>query len=128
MRTSGTLKPSIRDLLLFASVTAIHLLSTVGLLVYVFGAGMARFDSGIPAGLTETVAEWLLAALSLPVLTVLDRLRVLRVPGLWGYLPFLANSSLWGLVVVAARRRLRTSASRYRQTHRDTAADQTWSL
>jgi hypothetical protein len=103
-----------RDVILFVFVTAIHLVITIGLLLYVFGAGMARFDSGVPGGLTETVGGWMLAALSIPVLTVLNRLPVLRASGLWGYIPFLANSSLWGLVVVAARRRLRVLASRSR--------------
>ena len=104
-----------RDVILFASVTAIHLVSTIGLLLYVFGAGMARFDSGVPGGLTETVAGWLLAVLNIPVLTVLNRLPARWGSGLWGYIPFLANSSLWGWVVVAARRRLRTLAARSRQ-------------
>ena len=104
-----------RDVILFASVTGIHLVSTVGLLVYVFGAGMARFDSGVPGGWPETLARWLLTGLSIPLLTVLERLPVLRVSGWWGYIPFLANASLWGLAVVAARRRLRALASRRRQ-------------
>jgi putative ABC transport system permease protein len=83
-----------RDVILFASVTVIHLVSTVGLLPYVFGAGMARFDSGVPGGLTETFAGWLLIALSIPLLTVLDRLPVLRGSGLWGYIAFLIRIGL----------------------------------
>jgi hypothetical protein len=104
-----------RDVILFASVTGIHLVSAVGLLLYVFGAGMARFDGGVPGGLTETPAGWLLTALSMPLLTVLARLPVLRGSGLWGYIPFVANASLWGLAVVAVRRRLRALAYRRRQ-------------
>jgi hypothetical protein len=110
-----TLQKPMRDVILFASVTGIHLVSTVGLLLYVFGAGISRFDSGVPGGLTEALAGWLLTALSIPLLTLLDRLAVLRGSGLWGYIPFLANSSLCGLAVVAARRRLRALASRRRQ-------------
>jgi hypothetical protein len=105
-----------RDVILFAVVTGIHLVSTIGLMLYVFGAGMARFDSGAPAGLTETLAGWLLTGLSVPLLTVLARLPILGGSGLWGYIPFLANSSLCGLAVVAARRRLRALASRRRQS------------
>lgn len=104
-----------RDVILFACVTGIHSVSSVGLLVYVFGAAMTRFDSGVPGGPAETLARWLLTVLSIPLLTVFERLPVLRVSGLWGYIPFLANSSLWGLAVVAARRRLRALASRRRQ-------------
>jgi hypothetical protein len=105
-----------RDVILFASVTGIHLVSTVGLLLYVFGAGMARFDSGVPGGLTEALAGWLLTALSIPLLTLLDRLAVLRGSGLWGYIPFLANSSLCGLNEAAgAADATRALASRRRQ-------------
>jgi hypothetical protein len=105
-----------RDVILFAFVTGIHLFSTVGLLLYVFGAGMARFDTGAPGGFTETLAGWLLTALSIPLLAVVNRLPVLWGYGLWGYIPFLANASLWGLAVVAARRRLRVLAYRRRQS------------
>jgi hypothetical protein len=113
--TAASENMSRRAVILFACVTAIHLVSTIGLMLYVFGAGMARFDSGVPRGWTETLAGWLLTALSVPLLTVLARLPILGGSGLWGYISFLANASLWGLAVVAARRRLRALASRRRQ-------------
>ena len=103
-----------RDALLFVSVTAVHFVCSVALLFYVVGAGMARFDSGLPGGPAETVAGWLFAAFVFPVLTVLERVSV-RFPGLWGYIPFVVNSSVWSLAVVLARRRLRLMASRRRQ-------------
>jgi hypothetical protein len=100
-----------RDLILFACVTGVHLISTIELLVYTFGGSMARFDSGAPAGLTETLAGWLMVTLSFPLLTVLEQFPALRFPGPWGYFVFAANASLWGAAVVAARRRWRNQPS-----------------
>jgi hypothetical protein len=103
-----------RDALLFAAVTGVHFLCSVTLLLYVFGAGMARFDSGLPGGPAETVAGWMFAVLSFPVLIVLERLSAAHFPGLWGYIPFAVNASVWGLAAVVACRRLRAKASRPR--------------
>ena len=89
-----------------------HLVATLSLLMFVFGAGMARFDSGTPSNLTEKMAGWLLNVLAFPLVSALDWLPVLRFPGLWGYIPFVLNASLWGLGVVVARRRFRTWRSR----------------
>ena len=103
-----------RDAILFVSVAGIHFLCSIALLLYVFGAGMARFDSGLPGSPAETVAGWVFAVLSFPVLTVLERVSAVRFPGLWGYIPFAVNASVWGLAAVVARRRLRARASRRR--------------
>jgi hypothetical protein len=77
---------------------------------------MARFDSGAPAGLAETLAGWLLALLSVPLLTVLERLSELWFPGwfpgLLGYIPFAVNATLWGIAAMVARRCWRNQPSR----------------
>jgi hypothetical protein len=104
----------IRTVLLFVVVTAIHFLTSIVLLFYVFGMGMARFDSGAPEGAAESVMQWAFAILSFPFLTLLGRLPVARFPGLWGYVPFVLNASVWGLAAVAVRRRLRARASQPR--------------
>jgi hypothetical protein len=96
-----------RDITLFAVVTATHLVASVGLMIYTFTAGMARFDSGTPAGAAETIAGWLSAVLSFPLVALLRQLPLLRPAGLLGYTPFAANAALWGMAVVAWRRRRR---------------------
>jgi hypothetical protein len=93
-------------------VAFVHFITSIGLLVYTFGGSMARFDSGAAASLAETLGGWLLAILSFPVLTFLDRLTELRFPGLLGYVPFAANASFWGIAVVTARRCWRNRPSR----------------
>ena len=96
----------IRNVVLFIAVTSIHAVASIVLLVYVFGTGMARFDSGAPAGALESVAGAVFTILSFPLISLLERVPSARFPGLWGYVPFLANASLWGLAAVAVRARL----------------------
>jgi len=98
-----------RDAVLFAGATVVHLVASIKLLVFVFGLGMARFDSGVPGGLGERIAGWLLKLLAFPVVLALDWLPSLRFPGLWGYIPFIVNASIWGMGAVMIRRRFRTS-------------------
>ena len=99
----------IRTVVLFVSVTALHLLTSIVLLVYVFGMGMARFDSGAPEGAAESVTRWAFAIFSFPLLTLL--MPVARFPGQWGYVPFVLNACVWGLAAVVVRGRLRVRAS-----------------
>ena len=101
----------IRPVALFISVSGFHVASSIVLFLYVFGAGMARFDSGAPASVTESVAGWAFAILSFPFLTLLERMPAARFPGLWGYVPLVANGAIWGLAAVAVRWRLRMRAS-----------------
>ena len=102
----------IRPVVLFISVTGIHIASSIVLVLYVFGAGMARFDSGAPASVTESVAGWAFAILSFPLLSLLERMPAARFPGLWGYVPVVANGAFWGLAAVAVRWRLRAARRR----------------
>jgi hypothetical protein len=95
-----------RALLLFGLVTVLHLLVTVGLLLFVFGAGMARFDTGEAMAGSEWAAHWALIVLGVPLLTLLDAVPGTWFPRLWGYLPFVANAMIWGGAAVAIRKRL----------------------
>ena len=102
------MKPrAVSSFILFVSVAAIHLITSIVLLLYIFGTGMARFDSGARAGAAESVAEWVFAILAFPLLSVLERMPVARFPGLWGYVPFLLNAGVWGVAAVVLRWRLR---------------------
>jgi hypothetical protein len=104
----------IRPVMLFIAVTGIHVASSIVLLLYVFGAGMARFDSGAAASATESVAGWAFAILSFPLLTLLERIPAVRFPGLWGYVPVVANGAIWGLAAVLVQWRLRARAPQRR--------------
>ena len=94
-----------RRALLFTSITAVHCLITILLLAYTFGAGMSRFDTGVPASARERIAATLLEVCGFPLLTVLFGMTPQSwFSGLFGYLPFLANSALWAYVILAVRR------------------------
>ena len=94
---------ALRAVTLFLAVTALHLLLSIALIVYIFGTGMARFDTGVPAGALEQFASGMFAILRLPLLSLLERMPGARSSGLRSYLPFLGNAACWGAVVVAIR-------------------------
>jgi hypothetical protein len=101
---------------LFCLLTAVHLAVTIGLLLFVFGASMSRFDTGGEPAWFEALCGRALSVLAFPVLTFLDGATGQRFPGLWGYVPFVANSAIWaaaGLggvgVVRVLRNRTRTT-------------------
>jgi hypothetical protein len=102
VRTSK-LTRQLRTWILFALITSAHLIATVGLLIYVFGAGMTRFDTLSERTWMETAAALLLNVLAFPLLTWLGRWP-LRLRGLWGYAPFAANSAVWALAILAVFR------------------------
>lgn len=104
---------------LFGLLTAAHLAVTVSLLLFVFGAGMSRFDTGGQPGSVEAACGRLLSALGFPLLTLVEGRMGRSFPGLWGYVPFVANSALWAatvLGVLGVVKRVRTRP-RTTQTH-----------
>jgi hypothetical protein len=58
--------------LLFVLLTAAHLALTVALLLFVFGGGMARFDTGGQPGWFEAACGRLLSVLAFPLLTLVE--------------------------------------------------------
>jgi hypothetical protein len=92
---------------LFFVLTAVHLAVTIGLLLFVFGAGMARFDTGGEPAWFEALCGRLLNLLMFPVSMLLDTRMGQRFPGWWGYVPFVANSALWAAAGLGAFRIVR---------------------
>jgi hypothetical protein len=105
--------------LLFGLLTAAHLAATVSLLLFVFGAGMARFDTGDQPGWFEAACGQLLNLLMFPLSMLLDRSMGQRFPGLWGYVPFVGNSALWAAAVLGVLGVVKSVRTRPRttQTH-----------
>ena len=96
---------------LFGVLTAAHLALTVSLLLFVFGGGMARFDTGGQPGWFEAACGRLLTALAFPLLTLVEGPLGQYFPGLLGYVPFVANGALWagaGLWVLGVVKHVRT--------------------
>lgn len=83
-----------------ATLTAIHLALSVGLLVFTFTAGMDRFDTGAPPTLFEKSAVFVSNVLFWPIVFPFTHWSPFFIRnvfgGLFGYLPMVVNSLLWG--------------------------------
>jgi hypothetical protein len=87
-----------RRMVAFGLIAASHFVLTIVLVIFTFGAGMARFDAADSPRWRETVASSAVDVLAFPVLPLLDR-PSLRFPGVWGYVPFVVNSVVWAKAV-----------------------------
>ena len=101
---------------LFALLASGHLVTTVALLVFVFGAGMSRFDTGGQPGWFETACGRVLGVLGFPVLTLVEGRLGRLFPGLWGYVPLIANSALWAAAVMGVLESVQWRRTRPRRT------------
>jgi hypothetical protein len=92
-----------------AGVAAIHFALSVGLGMYVFLSGMARFDEGGPRSYGESAAAAVATVLLFPAFGtgLEDRLpAIFRQGGFpWEHSVLAANSLLWAIAVVALARR-----------------------
>jgi hypothetical protein len=92
-----------------AGVAAIHFALSVGLGMYVFLSGMARFDEGGPRSYGESAAAAVATVLLFPAFGtgLEDRLpAIFRQGGFpWELSVFAANSLLWATAAVALARR-----------------------
>lgn len=83
-----------------ATLTAIHLALSVGLMVFTFSTGMDRFDSGAPPSLMENLALFFSNVLFWPIVYPLTHWAPSTVRhvfgGVLGYFPILLNSLIWG--------------------------------
>jgi hypothetical protein len=96
-----------RQIVLIAFIAVGHFFLSVVLVLFTFGAGMARFDTLDGPDWTERAAFLAIDVPAFPVLHLLDRQSVVRFPGLWGCVPFAANSLLSAGAIVRVWRLLR---------------------
>ena len=89
-----------RSRVLFLVVFSVHLAATAFCSVKSFGLSMDRFDSGEPISEYESVLDAVLTVLSFPILELAQRIDPLFLPGLAGWLPFIANSAAWASMAV----------------------------
>ena len=102
-----------RRALVVAGITVAHFVLSVGLFLTEFGMGMARFDTGAEASIGERVFGVVVSVLHSPVVTVgLAVIPARALPRLWGYVPFMLNSLLWGFALTALLARLRSPSGR----------------
>ena len=96
-----------------AGIAIAHFAVSLTLFFEQFGMGMARFDTGAEASIGERVLGVVVSVLHSPVVTVgLAVIPARALPGLWGYVPFMLNSLLWGFALTALLARLRPPSGR----------------
>jgi len=96
----------------FVWIGGAHLLVTVISLLFSFGGGMARFETGAPLPFSAQAARLTFEVLQWPVIPLCVMLPI-ELPGPIGFLPFILNSAVWGIglywiwsLVVWRRRRV----------------------
>ena len=80
-------------------IALVHFFISRALFIWSFGLSMARFDMGKPATALEWFAEGVSNVLDFPIALLINQLPPAWFPGLVGYIPFVINSVVWGLVV-----------------------------
>jgi hypothetical protein len=93
-----------RFVIAWAAIAAVHFAVTFILVIYLFGAGMARFDTAAPPTRVERLASLTVTVLAFPVLSGLSDLLPATVwpPGFpWDHLLFLVNSVVWATLLMA---------------------------
>ena len=96
---------------MIAVLTAVHFVLMFVSFLASFGTSMDRFDSGRTVTVAERMVTGLHQVLTFPIMPFL-KFILLRVPGLWGYIPLGLNSLLWGVLLSFA-------LTRYRRRVRD---------
>jgi hypothetical protein len=88
----------LRIILVFALV---HAIVSVAIFIVSFGRSMARFDTGDDPSVFEVLLSTLSEVLFFPLMHLLNLFEPApRVfAGLFGYIPIIANSLLWGCVI-----------------------------
>ena len=80
-------------------IAVAHFIVSRTLFIWAFGREMARFDTGQPpSGLDRVAGGGLSRVLDFPILPLINHLSSNWLPGLLGYLPFMVNSLIWGVI------------------------------
>jgi hypothetical protein len=78
---------------IIVSATVVHLAASLYLFLVSFGIGMHHMDTGVHLRFGEKAVCLLSDILFLPIFV----LKPHWFPGLWGYIPFILNSLVWGI-------------------------------
>jgi hypothetical protein len=103
----------LRQLLFF---TGAHAVVTLCLMLYAFSAGMAEFDNpDLPHSATASTTGTLASVLMVPGRFAWTAWASKNLPNALEWILFLANSAVWGVLLVGATALLR---GRFRKAHR----------
>ena len=91
-------------------IAAVHFVLCLSLLMLSFSDSMARFDTGEPLSTVGSVIYYTSEILAFPIVKLVEHSSLRLDSTIAQYLPFVANSLVWGWVVVFVFRRVRRTA------------------
>ncbi|MGO3058013.1 hypothetical protein ACT3R7_20460 [Halomonas sp. AOP43-A1-21] len=80
-------------------IAVVHFALFMIMFLLSFGHGMERFETGDEISQIESVLHMTYLVLAFPLITLTSYLKSMSFPGLWSYVPILANSFLWGFAL-----------------------------
>ena len=86
-----------KRLSIISLVAVCHLALSVFIGLRLFSMGMSRFDTGAPPSPLEHIVVTANSVLTFPLVFLVMRVPGNLFPGLFGYIPFAANSILWAV-------------------------------
>ncbi len=95
-----------RPLVWIIGIAAVHFVVSFTLFMLAFSDSMARFDTGEPRNMIGSVIYYTSEFLAFPIVKLVERTGFPLHSTIVQYLPFLANSLLWGLFIVFVVQRL----------------------
>jgi hypothetical protein len=80
---------------IICTIATVHFVLSAAMLFMTMASSMSRFDGAGPSDLAALTLMGLFGVLSFPLLGLFLKLDIAHT-GIWGWIPFIANSLLWG--------------------------------
>lgn len=91
-------------------IAVVHFVVSLAFLMLSFSDSMARFDTGEPRNMMSSVIYYTSEILAFPIVKLVEHSGLQLHSTIAQYLPFVANSLVWGWVAVFVFRRVRRVA------------------
>lgn len=91
-------------------IAVVHFVVSLAFLMLSFSDSMARFDTGEPRNMMGSVIYYTSEILAFPIVKLVEHSGLQLHSTIAQYLPFVANSLVWGWVAVFVFRRVRRVA------------------
>lgn len=89
------------------AIAVVHFVVSLAFLMSSFSDSMARFDTGDPRNIVGSVIYYTSEILAFPIVKLVEHSSLRLHSTIAQYLPFVANSLVWGWVVVFVFRKVR---------------------
>ncbi len=99
-----------RPLVWIIAIAVVRFVASLAFLVLSFSDSMARFDTGAPRSMMGSAIYYTSELLAFPIVKIIEHAGLQFYSTITQYIPFVANSLVWGWFVVFILRRLRPAA------------------